>query len=77
MDPAALPLWEGFSAFDTEQRARSKAEAFPALGKWIAELEMPDVGPVQYRRTTRARGHYTVWGSSAIVCRCIVRMIVV
>lgn len=77
IDPAMLPLWDGLSVFDTEQRSRSKAQAFPALGGWIAELELPEGGPIRFERTTRSRGHYTVWGSARAVCRSVVRVIVV
>lgn len=72
-----LPLWDGFSAFDTEQRARNKAQAFPASGRWIAELEVHEGEPLAFQRTTRARGHYTVWGSPSFICRRVARVIVV
>jgi hypothetical protein len=74
-DPAMGALWDGFSAFDTEDRARRKAQDFPVLGGWIAELELREGGPIRWKRTTKARGHYTVWGRPATVCRCVVRVV--
>jgi hypothetical protein len=75
VDPTMEALWDSFSAFDTEDRARRKAQDFPVLGTWIAELELREGGPIRWERTTKARGHYTVWGRPAAVCRRVVRVV--
>ncbi len=72
VDPRMVPLQDGFSAFDTEDRARSKALTFPALGAFIAELEIPESGRIRFERTTKARGHHTVWGRPGDIAPCVV-----
>jgi hypothetical protein len=62
LDPAQVRLHEGISVFNTERQARNKAEAYPALGEYIAAIDLPDDAPVRYERTLRTRGHYTLWG---------------
>ncbi len=43
-------------------QARRKARAFPAIGAFIAEVEIPEDARVVIERT-RGAGHYTVWGN--------------
>ena len=56
-------LWRGLSVFATEAQARSKARQFPALGRYIARLEVSETAPLVWERTLRnSRGHHTLWG---------------
>jgi hypothetical protein len=56
-------LWRGVSVFATESQARSKARQFPALGRYIARLDLPETAPLVWERTLRnSRGHHTLWG---------------
>jgi hypothetical protein len=57
--------WAGLSMFDSVERARSKAQEFPNLGRWIAAVNL-DPELVVARRTFGS-GHYTVWGLPATI----------
>ena len=58
--PALRHLWEGFSAFDTEEGARRMAQRFPAIGAFVAAFEVPDEPGFRAERTLSTPGHYTV-----------------
>ena len=60
-DPETLRLWDGISVYDTVLRAMAKSRRYPWLGRFIAGIEIPDEAPVRIERTTKSRGHYTVW----------------
>jgi hypothetical protein len=61
--PETRRLWRGLSVFATEAQARSKARQFPALGRYIARLEVSETAPLVWERTLRnSRGHHTLWG---------------
>ena len=53
----------GLSAYAAERQGRNKASAYPWLGRFIVRLEIPEVGPITWERTTTSRGHYTLWGT--------------
>lgn len=46
-DSAAIQLAGGLSVYATLTQARNKAQAFPWLGQYIAELEIPVGGPIR------------------------------
>jgi hypothetical protein len=75
VDPTMRPLVDGFSAFNSEARARSKAQTYLGPGSYIAELEIPEGSAIRFRRTTRARGHYTVWGKPAEITQRVVGVV--
>jgi len=54
-------FWQGFSAFDTLEQARRKAQQNPAQGAFIVELVIPDNAGIQWEKTF-GPGHYTIWG---------------
>lgn len=61
-------LHDGISVYATLDQARSKARAFPSLGRFVARLEIPDDAPVTVRRTLPgSRGHHTIWGEPAVL----------
>jgi hypothetical protein len=61
-DPERLRLRRGISVYATESQARRKAVDYPHLGRYIAVLSIPDQGAIPFERTTRSRGHHTLWG---------------
>ncbi len=73
--PEACRLWDRLSVNATEAQARRRVRQFPALGAYIARLELPDAPPVQIERTTRIPGHYTLWGDPVVLLRCVVAVV--
>lgn len=74
-DPEAARLWSGISVNETERQARRRARGVPALGHYLAELRL-DEGPyVLVERTTRSRGHDTVWGEPVLLLKSVVRVL--
>ena len=65
LDPEQARLHDGISTFNTEQQARRKAQAYPILGRYLADLTLPDNAPVRIERTLVSRGHQTVWADPA------------
>ncbi len=71
-DPQRLALWDGISVYATEAQARGPARRIPALGGYIAEVELPDDPGLRVERTGPGRGHHTVWGEpSALLDRVV------
>jgi hypothetical protein len=70
--PETRRLWAGLSVNATEAQARRRARQYPALGAWIARLELPVAAPVQIERTTRIPGHHTLWGEPAVLLGSVV-----
>jgi hypothetical protein len=77
VNDAMVRLWEGFSAFDSEERARIKARTYPVMGGYIAELDIPEGSSIRFEQTTKARGHYTIWGDPDAVGRCVIAVLAV
>ena len=61
-DLQRLALWNGISVYATEAQARGLARRIPAVGGYIAEIELPDDLGLRIERTGPGRGHHTVWG---------------
>lgn len=74
-DPETLRLWDGISVYDTALRAMAKSRRYPWLGAFIARLEIPDDAPVSIERTTKSRGHYTIWADPSLILTCVVEVI--
>jgi len=68
-------LWAGVSVNATEAQARRRARQYPALGAWIARLELPDEALVRAERTTRIPGHHTLWGDPAVLLDAVVAVV--
>jgi len=71
----AVRLWSGISVYAMEAQGRRQARAYPFLGHYLARLEIPNAGPVRFERTTRSRGHYTLWGEPSALLACVVATI--
>jgi hypothetical protein len=61
-DPRTLRLAEGISVYETFAQAATQAQKYPALGQFIAELELPDDDSTITITPSGARsGHRTIW----------------
>ena len=77
-DPETRRLWDGLSVYATEAQARAKARQLPALGRYVARLELPAGAPVRVERTVPAAGATTPSGATpAVLLRCVVAVVAV
>ena len=58
-------LWTGISVYRSLRQAQDKAFDYPALGRYVATMDVPDEAPIRAERTLSSRGHYTLWGGPA------------
>jgi hypothetical protein len=74
--PETRRLWDGLSVYATAAQARNKARQLPALGRYVARLDLPERAPVRVERTVpRSRGHHTLWGDPAVLLGCVVAVL--
>lgn len=59
--PALRRSWEGVSAADTESAARGLARRFPMMGAYIAVLDVPEDGSIQFEQTGADAHHFDLW----------------
>lgn len=72
-DSTKRDLYEGLSVYSTLAQAVRKALDFPLLGGYVAELQIPEQGPIRIARTLPgSRGHHTFWGTPEEIHRCVV-----
>ena len=71
-DPETVRLWAGISVYDQRRYARKVAQRAPRLGAFLAELRIPETGAIDFERTTKSHGHYTLWGDPARMLTCVV-----
>jgi hypothetical protein len=71
----ALRLHWGISVFATELQAASHARQWPALGHFIAALDISLGAEIHAERTTRRRGHHTLWGSPSALAASVVAVV--
>ena len=72
-DPEFVRLQDGLSTFAELEQAVRKARQYPALGAYVAELDIPETPAVRIERTLqRSRGHHTVWGNPSYLLTCTV-----
>jgi len=55
-------LAEGVLVSSTLEAARSLARRFPAMGRFVAILDIAEGGVVTFEQTTEVSTHYTLWG---------------
>jgi hypothetical protein len=72
--PDLARLWDGISCYSTVAQARRSAIKRPQLGRFIAELELPDGNEVRVERTLASAGHHTVWAEPSFLLTCVVRV---
>jgi len=74
--PLALHrLLSGRSVYATESQARRKARVSPALGRYVAILEIPHDTTLEIERTTSSAGHHTIWGDAALLLSYVVAIV--
>jgi hypothetical protein len=77
-DPERQRLWSGVSANATAAQATARARDYPALGRYIARLVIPETAAIRAERTLpRSRGHYTLWGDPAALLACVSEVVLV
>jgi hypothetical protein len=74
LDAEGRRLWRGLSHFDSLSAARAAARHTPEIGRFIAEIIVPDDAEVEIKQTGRA-GHYTLWGTPGRLLSCVQRII--
>jgi hypothetical protein len=70
--PETLRLHSGLSVYATIAQARRKGRASPILGSYVAQLDIPEDGPITWERTRPSSGHHTLWGDSAYLLARVV-----
>src|SRR5713101_6790995 len=73
-EPETLRLWGGISVYDTLSRAAAKSRRYPWLGAFVAKLDVPDEADVRAERTTKSRGHHTVWAAPEFLLSLLVEV---
>jgi len=74
-NPETVRTYTGVSVFATAAQARTMAARFPALGGYIAEIEIPDDVAIHSERTfPDSEGHHTLWGVPDMMLRCVTRV---
>lgn len=63
-DPETRRLWAGISVNESKAQAQRRALDLPHLGAYISAIDIAEDGTIQYQRTGRGHGHYTVWGEA-------------
>jgi hypothetical protein len=76
-DQETLRLWAGISMFDTLERAQERARHLPVMGAFIAEVQIPDNGPVYFEQTGTDPHHYTIWGDPMVLLDAVIMVILV
>ena len=71
ISPSALNDWDGVSVFETHDQAARHARKYTHLGRFIAELLIPDEAPIS-RDVADRRGHFNLRGSGAAIFSCLV-----
>jgi len=65
-------LHQGLSVYATLAQARRKARGVTVLGRFVAQLEIPDETLVRAERTfSRSPGHHTLWAEPAELLRYV------
>ena len=57
-------LWQGVSVHDSLEAARTKGTMSPWLGRYVAEIRIPEDVVVRIEQTGRDRSHYTIWADA-------------
>ena len=76
--PHLQRLWDGISVHETEAQARRQARETPWLGRYIAELHVPEPPPggMRWERTIAGNdGHFTLWGDPKALLSYVVQVI--
>jgi hypothetical protein len=66
-DPEARRMAAGISVYSQRRQAARRARLRPSLGRFIAELVIPDGSVVTFQRTGLEHGHHTLWGPAELL----------
>lgn len=72
LNPRLRELASGISLWTTQAQAQRAAREVPKLGRYIARLEFVDSDWPRIEKTLD-RGHFTVWGDSALLHASVVQ----
>jgi hypothetical protein len=72
--PELARLWDGVSSYNTAEQARRSARRRPMLGRYIAELRLPEDRPLRLERTLKSSGHHTLWAEPSELLALVVRV---
>jgi hypothetical protein len=67
-------LYTGISVYDTLARAWATAVAFPRLGQYVAEMEVPPDSGVEIHKTLGV-GHHTLVGEPDVLLGLVVDVV--
>ena len=70
-----LRLWDGISVYNSEERARRRAQTAPHQGTYIAVMRFATEGAVRFERTTASRGHFTLWGDPSTLLTTVISVV--
>jgi hypothetical protein len=73
--PESRRSWERVSVYDSLERARSIVARFPAIGAFIAELEIEPDGSVAYEQSGDDPHHFDVDGPPDRLLRTVRRVV--
>jgi hypothetical protein len=73
--PERRRSWERVSVYDTPERARVIARRFPAVGPFIAEVQVNVDGPVAFERSGEDPRHFDLDGEPAEMLKLATRVI--
>jgi hypothetical protein len=75
LPPDIQRLHSGVSAYRTLRQAAAKARRYPALGSFVAVLNIPVGSAILFERTTQQRGHFTLWSEPEIFLSRVVAVV--
>ena len=73
ISPQSLNAWDGVSVFETREQAARHATKFSHLGRYIAELRIPDDAPIS-RDSADERGHFNLRATGAVISKYVTRV---
>jgi hypothetical protein len=69
-DDVGKRTWRGISGNASEDAARVTVRQFPALGSFIARLNVHEGGAITWEQTYRS-DHFTLWGNPEALFACV------
>jgi len=73
----ARDRWRGVSHHDSREVAIGKARSSPWLGRYVAELHIPEEVAVRAEQTGRDPTHHTIWADPAELLSWVVSVVAV
>jgi hypothetical protein len=73
--PELRRSWEGVSTYDTLDAARAIVANAPRIGRFIAELEIGEDGPVAFEQSGADPSHFDLFGTAADMLSAVRRVL--